>query len=108
MKDIIFGQEAQEKLAKGIETIARATAATMGPGGQVVAIETQQAPTLTKDGVSVANQVDLVDPYEKLGADLVKQAARKTNDDAGDGTTTATVLAHALYVHGRKKVLAGQ
>lgn len=108
MKDIIFGQEAQERIARGVETIARAVGSTMGPGGQVVAIETQQAPTLTKDGVSVANQVDLVDPYEKLGADLVKQAARKTNDDAGDGTTTATVLAHALYVHGRKKVLAGQ
>lgn len=109
MKDILFGDDFQRKCAKGIETIYEAVSATMGPKGQVIIIERPgQAPIASKDGVTVAREVVLVDKQEQLGAHLVKEAAQKTNDIAGDGTTTATVLAYAIYREGRKLIMAGE
>ncbi len=108
-REILFDQEVQEKIQRGVNLIADCVAATMGPSGQCVAIEnTHGFPSLTKDGVTVARHVDLKDKFEKLGADLVKEAANKTNEIAGDGTTTATVLARALYNEGHKLVVAGE
>jgi len=108
-RDILFNREAQEKLKRGVNTIADAVAATMGPSGQCVAIENAAGyPTLTKDGVTVAREVSLVDRFERLGADMVREAAKKTNDIAGDGTTTATVLARAIFNEGYKLVAAGE
>lgn len=107
-KDILFSEDLQKKIHKGVNTIADCVAATMGPGGQVVLIEGQPYPTANKDGVTVAREVCLVDPFERLGADLIREAAKKTNDIAGDGTTTATVLARAIYNEGYKLISAGQ
>lgn len=110
-RSILFDSEAHAKIEKGVETIARAVGTTMGPKGRSVAIETKdpfQPPTFTVDGVTVANNVELSDPFERLGADAVRTASRKTNDLAGDGTTTAAVLAHAIYAEGMKRIRNGE
>ena len=107
-KQIIFDTEARNKLKKGVDTISKAVKVTLGPKGRNVIIDKKSgAPSVTKDGVSVAKEIELKDPIENMGAQLVKEVASKTADDAGDGTTTATVLAQAIYVNGIKNVAAG-
>jgi len=107
-KQIIFDTEARNKLKKGVDTISEAVKVTLGPKGRNVIIDKKfGAPSVTKDGVSVAKEIELKDPVENMGAQLVKEVASKTADDAGDGTTTATVLAQAIYVNGIKNVAAG-
>jgi chaperonin GroEL len=107
-KQLIFGEEARRSLKKGIDTMAMAVATTLGPKGRNVALDKKWgAPTITHDGVTVAKEIELEDPYENMGAQLLKEAATKTNDIAGDGTTTATVLAHILVTEGLKNVAAG-
>ncbi|MEK7136765.1 MAG: chaperonin GroEL, partial [Patescibacteria group bacterium] len=105
-KQIIFSVDARERILRGVTRLAEAVRATMGPHGRNVLIEKKYGgPTITKDGVSVAKEVELKDPFENMGAQLVKEAATKTNDAAGDGTTTATVLAHAMMEEGVKHLL---
>ena len=107
-KEIIFNLEARDKLKKGVDTLANAVKVTLGPKGRNVIIDKKfGAPTVTKDGVSVAKEIELKDPIENMGAQLVKEVASKTADDAGDGTTTATVLTQAIFQHGIKNVAAG-
>lgn len=107
-KLIMFSSDAREKLKKGFDTVAKAVITTLGPKGRNVAISSSYgAPTVTKDGVTVANAVSLADPLEAMGAELIKMASSKTNDVAGDGTTTATVLAQAIANYGLKNVAAG-
>jgi chaperonin GroEL len=107
-KELNFNTDAREKLRKGVETIADAVAVTLGPKGRNVILDKKfGAPTVTKDGVTVAKEVELKDPVENMGAQLVKEVASKTSDDAGDGTTTATVLTHAIFSQGIKNVAAG-
>src|SRR5512136_1550218 len=107
-KQLVFQDEARRHLKVGIDTMARAVATTLGPKGRNVALDKKWgAPTITHDGVTVAKEVELEDPYENMGAQLLKEAATKTNDIAGDGTTTATVLAHMLVTEGLKNVAAG-
>jgi chaperonin GroEL len=107
-KQLIFSEEARRSLKKGIDTMAMAVATTLGPKGRNVALDKKWgAPTVTHDGVTVAKEIELEDPYENMGAQLLKEAATKTNDIAGDGTTTATVLAHILVTEGLKNVAAG-
>jgi len=108
-KQIIFGNEAREKLLKGVAKLANAVSATMGPLGRNVAIDKKYGgPTVTKDGVTVAKEIELPDPFENMGAQMVKEAATRTNDAAGDGTTTATVLAHAIMQEGLKHLGSGK
>ena len=107
-KDIIFDSSARDRLKKGVDTIANAVKVTLGPKGRNVIIDKKfGAPTVTKDGVSVAKEIELSDPVENMAAQLVKEVASKTADDAGDGTTTATVLTQALFTSGIKNVAAG-
>ena len=107
-KQIIFGEEARRSLKKGIDVMANAVGTTLGPKGRNVALDKKWgAPTITHDGVTVAKEIELEDPYENMGAQLLKEAATKTNDVAGDGTTTATVLAHMIVTEGLKNVAAG-
>ena len=107
-KQLIFNEDARKKMLSGVEQIARAVKVTLGPCGRLVMLDKKfGAPTITKDGVSVAKEVELKDPYENMGAQLVKEVASKTNDVAGDGTTTATVLAYAIVREGLKSVSAG-
>ena len=107
-KKILFGVDARQKLAQGVDTLANAVKVTLGPRGRNVAFEKKfGAPTVTKDGVSVAKEIDLMDPVENMGAQIVREAASKTADVAGDGTTTATVLAQAIFREGNKYVTAG-
>ena len=107
-KNITFNTDARAKLAKGVNTLADAVTVTMGPKGRYVALQrTFGAPTITNDGVSVAKEIELEDKFENMGAQLVKEVASKTGDDAGDGTTTATVLAQAIVAEGLKNVTAG-
>lgn len=107
-KQLKFGQDARQSLLKGVNTLANAVATTLGPKGRNVAIEKKWGgPSVIHDGVSVAKEIDLKDPYENMGAQLVKEAASKTNDTAGDGTTTATVLAQAIVNKGLQNVAAG-
>ena len=107
-KQLIFNEEARKKMLSGVEQIAQAVKVTLGPCGRLVMLDKKfGAPTITKDGVSVAKEVELKDPYENMGAQLVKEVASKTNDVAGDGTTTATVLAYAIVREGLKAVSAG-
>ena len=107
-KEILFDTAMRDKLVSGIETVAAAVASTLGPSGRTVLIEQEFGSTLiTKDGVSVAKDIELEDPYENMGAQFVREVASKTNDDAGDGTTTSTVLAYALVREGFKSVAAG-
>lgn len=107
-KQIIFDRAAQEKILIGVNTLANAVRVTLGPCGRNVAIKKPWgAPIITKDGVTVAKEVSLADPFEDMGAQMVKEVASKTNDVAGDGTTTATVLAQAIFRHGSQLVAAG-
>jgi chaperonin GroEL len=107
-KQLIFDQTARHKILRGIELLSRAVKVTLGPKGRNVVIDKKfGAPTVTKDGVTVAKEIDLPDPYENMGAQMVREVASKTSDAAGDGTTTATVLAEAIYKEGLKNVTAG-
>ncbi|AIY18698.1 chaperonin GroEL [Pimelobacter simplex] len=107
-KLIAFNEEARRGLERGMNTLADAVKVTLGPKGRNVVLEKKWgAPTITNDGVSIAKEIDLEDPYEKIGAELVKEVAKKTDDVAGDGTTTATVLAQALVKEGLRNVAAG-
>ena len=107
-KQLIYNEEARKKMLGGVEQIAQAVKVTLGPCGRLVMLDKKYgAPTITKDGVSVAKEVELKDPFENMGAQLVKEVASKTNDVAGDGTTTATVLAYAIVREGLKAVSAG-
>ena len=107
-KEILFNIDARDQLKKGVDSLANAVKVTLGPKGRNVIIEKKfGAPHITKDGVSVAKEIELEDPFQNLGAQLVKEVASKTGEDAGDGTTTATVLADAIYSEGLKLVAAG-
>lgn len=107
-KQIIFGEEARGKLLNGVNKLAKAVVTTLGPKGRNVAIDKKWgAPTVLHDGVSVAKEVELSDPFENMGAQLVKEASSKTNDIAGDGTTTATLLAQQMVITGMKNIAAG-
>ncbi|MDR0636472.1 MAG: chaperonin GroEL [Treponema sp.] len=107
-KQLTFNEDARRKLLSGVEQISKAVKVTLGPKGRNVLLDKKfGAPTVTKDGVSVAKEVELEDPYENMGAQLLKEVATKTNDVAGDGTTTATVLAYSLVKEGLKSVAAG-
>ena len=106
-KEITFGEEARRRILLGVNTLADAVKVTLGPKGRNVVIERSfGSPTITKDGVSVAKEVELEDKFENMGAQMVKEVASKTSDLAGDGTTTATVLAQAIYREGAKLVTA--
>src|SRR5678809_1591991 len=107
-KEIIFSQTARSEIAKGLNLLADAVKATLGPRGRNVVIEKSWgSPTVTKDGVSVAKEIELEDKFQNMGAQMVKEVASKTSDIAGDGTTTATVLAQSIYTEGAKIVAAG-
>ncbi len=107
-KQLVFTEDARAKLKNGMDVVANAVATTLGPKGRNVAIDRKfGSPTITHDGVSVAKEIELSDPFENMGAQLLKEAASKTNDIAGDGTTTSTVLAHAIVTEGLKALAAG-
>jgi chaperonin GroEL len=107
-KQLIFEEAARQSLLKGVNKLARAVVATLGPKGRNVVLDKKfGSPTVTKDGVTVAKEIELEDPYENMGAQMVREVASKTSDAAGDGTTTATVLAEAIYAQGLKFVTAG-
>src|ERR1044071_6711456 len=107
-KQLQFRDEARRGLQRGVDKLANAVSTTLGPKGRNVAIDKKfGAPTITHDGVTVANDIELDDPYENLGAQLLKEAATKTNDIAGDGTTPATVLAQAIVNDGLRVAAAG-
>jgi len=107
-KQLVFSEDSRRRLKAGIDMLAQAVATTLGPKGRNVAIDKKWgAPTITHDGVTVAKEIELEDPYENMGAQLLKEAATKTNDIAGDGTTTATVLAHHMVTEGLKNLAAG-
>ncbi|RIX67662.1 TCP-1/cpn60 chaperonin family protein, partial [Acidovorax cavernicola] len=107
-KDVVFGGEARARMVEGVNILANAVKVTLGPKGRNVVLERSfGAPTVTKDGVSVAKEIELKDKLQNMGAQLVKEVASKTNDIAGDGTTTATVLAQAIVREGSKYVAAG-
>ncbi|HEX2809422.1 MAG TPA: TCP-1/cpn60 chaperonin family protein, partial [Kineosporiaceae bacterium] len=107
-KIIAFDEEARRGLERGMNILADAVRVTLGPKGRNVVLEKKWgAPTITNDGVSIAKEIELEDPYEKIGAELVKEVAKKTDDVAGDGTTTATVLAQAMVKEGLRNVAAG-
>ena len=107
-KIIKFNEDARRSLERGVDKLADAVKVTLGPRGRNVVIDKKfGAPTITNDGVTIAREIDLDDPYENLGAQLAKNVATKTNDVAGDGTTTATVLAQALVHEGMRNVAAG-
>src|SRR5512140_2070284 len=107
-KDILFSEQGRSQILVGVNTLADAVKATLGPRGRNVVIEKSWgAPTVTKDGVTVAKEIELEDKFQNLGAQMVREVASKTSDVAGDGTTTATVLAQAIYREGAKMVAAG-
>src|SRR6058998_3448427 len=107
-KLITFNEEARRALERGMDKLANAVRITLGPKGRNVVLEKKWgAPTITNDGVSIAKEIELEDPEEKIGAELVKEVAKKTDDVAGDGTTTATVLAQAMVKEGLRNVAAG-
>jgi chaperonin GroEL len=107
-KQLQFSEEARRKLSKGMDVLATAVVTTLGPKGRNVALDRKfGSPTITHDGVTVAKEIELEDPFENMGAQLLKEAATKTNDIAGDGTTTSTVLAHAIVTEGMKNLAAG-
>src|SRR5437660_2602671 len=107
-KIIKFSQDARDRVLKGVNLLADTVTVTLGPKGRNVVLEKAfGAPNVTKDGVTVAKEIELSDKFENMGAQMVREVASKTNDDAGDGTTTATVLAQAIYREGAKIVAAG-
>ncbi|MCI7364305.1 MAG: chaperonin GroEL, partial [Campylobacter lanienae] len=107
-KEIIFADDARNRLYNGVKKLSDAVKVTMGPRGRNVLLQKSfGAPTITKDGVSVAKEIELADTIENMGAGLVREVASKTNDEAGDGTTTATVLAHAIFKEGLRNITAG-
>src|SRR3989338_887072 len=107
-KQLVFEQAAREKILQGVDVLANAVKITLGPKGRNVVIEKSfGSPIITKDGVTVAKEVELEDRFQNMGAQMVKEVASKTSDIAGDGTTTATVLAQAIYREGSKVVAAG-
>src|SRR3990170_4359266 len=107
-KQLIYAEEARTKLKSGVDKLAYAVATTLGPKGRNVALDKKWgAPNVVHDGVTVAKEIELEDPFENMGASLVKEAASKTSDVAGDGTTTATVLAQPLSEEGLKNITAG-
>ena len=107
-KIIAYDQEARSDMLAGLDKLANTVKVTLGPRGRNVVLDRSYgAPTITNDGVSIANDIELEDPFERIGAELVKEVAKKTDDVAGDGTTTATVLAQALVHEGLKNVVAG-
>ncbi len=108
VKKIAYDQEARERMRDGVRQLARAVKVTLGPRGRNVIIQKSfGSPTITKDGVTVSKEVELEDAYENMGAQLVKEVASRTSDQAGDGTTTATVLAESIFEEGLKNVTAG-
>src|SRR5215212_3291551 len=107
-KELLFNTDARAKLKRGVDHLAEAVKVTLGPKGRNVVIDKKfGSPTVTKDGVTVAKEIELSDPIENMGAQMVKEVATKTSDLAGDGTTTATVLAQAIFREGLKNVTAG-
>ena len=107
-KLISYSEEARQRIKRGVDILARAVSVTLGPRGRNVVIDKKfGAPLVTKDGVTVAKEIDLKDPYENMGAQMVREVAEKTSDNAGDGTTTATVLAQSIVSEGLKNVTAG-
>ena len=107
-KQLLFDEAARHALLRGVEKLSKAVKATLGPAGRNVVLDKKfGSPTITKDGVTVAKEIELEDAYENIGAQLVREVASKTSDVAGDGTTTATVLAEAVYREGLKNVTAG-
>src|SRR6266436_1667700 len=107
-KHIVHGEESRQAILRGVNLLADAVKVTLGPKGRNVVIEKKfGSPTITKDGVTVAKEIELKDPLENMGAQMVREVASKTSDVAGDGTTTATVLAQAIYREGAKNVVAG-
>ena len=107
-KDVRFGGDARDKMLRGVDILANAVKVTLGPKGRNVVLDKSfGAPRITKDGVTVAKEIELEDKFENMGAQMVREVAQKTNDTAGDGTTTATVLAQAIVKEGAKSVAAG-
>src|SRR3569623_1232292 len=107
-KQLVFSADARGAILKGVDKLADAVKVTLGPKGRNVVLDRKfGSPTITKDGVTVAKEIDLKDPLENMGAQMVREVASKTSDTAGDGTTTATVLAQAIYREGAKNVVAG-
>src|ERR1051326_2432562 len=107
-KDVRFSTEARDRMLRGVEVLANAVKVTLGPKGRNVVLDKSfGAPRITKDGVTVAKEIELEDKFENMGAQMVREVAQKTNDQAGDGTTTATVLAHGIVKEGAKAVAAG-
>jgi len=107
-KELKYNEEAKRAMLKGVNTLANAVKVTLGPKGRNVVIQKSfGAPHITKDGVTVAKEIDLEDNFENMGAQMVKEVAQKTNEDAGDGTTTATILAQSIFYEGNKLVTAG-
>jgi chaperonin GroEL (HSP60 family) len=107
-KQLVFDEAARQSLLKGVQKLAKAVTATLGPKGRNVVLDKKfGSPTVTKDGVTVAKEIELEDAYENMGAQMVREVASKTSDAAGDGTTTATVLAEAIYREGLKYVTSG-
>src|SRR3979411_1085279 len=107
-KEVKFGVDARDRMLRGVDILANAVKVTLGPKGRNVVLDKSfGAPRITKDGVTVAKEIELEDKFENMGAQMVREVAQKTNDQAGDGTTTATVLAHAIVREGAKSVSAG-
>src|SRR5437867_899530 len=107
-KQIVYGEQSRQAVLRGVNQLADAVKVTLGPKGRNVVLDKKfGSPTITKDGVTVAKEIDLKDPLENMGAQMVREVASKTSDIAGDGTTTATVLAQAIYREGAKNVVAG-
>src|SRR5512139_3010085 len=107
-KQIIFNEDVRHSIKRGIDTLVDAVKVTLGPKGHAVALDKKWgAPSVIDDGVTIAKDIELPDPFENMGVQLVKEAASKTNDACGDGTTTSTILAHAIITNGFKNVAAG-
>jgi chaperonin GroEL len=107
-KQVIFGEDVKKKLQKGVDTVANAVKVTLGPRGRNVILDKGYGgPTITNDGVSIAREITLKDKFENMGAEIVKEVANKTNELAGDGTTTATVLTQALFTEGLRQTTMG-
>src|SRR4030067_807244 len=107
-KQLLFKEEARQKILEGVQMLSKAVKVTLGPRGRNVVLDKKWgSPTITKDGVTVAKEIELEDAYENMGAQLVKEVASKTNTVAGDGTTTATILAESIFLEGLKNITAG-